>query len=63
MKIYINNIKINSITNVGSLNIGKTILANNRASKTEHKFTTPNEGRDDEEESTQNAHENTQTKH
>jgi hypothetical protein len=31
MNININNIKINLITNIGSLNVGKTILTNNRA--------------------------------
>ena len=32
MNIYITNININSISNIGSLNIGKTILCKNRAS-------------------------------
>lgn len=32
MNIYITNIKIYSIANIGSLNIGKTILCHNKAS-------------------------------
>ena len=34
MNIFIKNIKIQSISNIGSLNIGKTILAQNRATET-----------------------------
>jgi hypothetical protein len=34
MRINIGIIKINVITNVGSLNVGKTILCNNRATVT-----------------------------
>lgn len=32
MNIYINNIRINSISTIGSLNIGKTLLIDNQAS-------------------------------
>ena len=32
MNIYINNIRINSISTIGSLNIGKTMLIDNQAS-------------------------------
>lgn len=32
MNIYINNIRINSISTIGSLNIGKTLLVDNQAS-------------------------------
>lgn len=35
MKIRITNIKVQSITNIGSLNIGKTILSQNQASSTD----------------------------
>lgn len=31
MKIYIRNIKVHSISNIGSLNIGKTVLSHNQA--------------------------------
>lgn len=33
MNFYINNIKINSIANLGSLNIGYNILSDNRATE------------------------------
>jgi hypothetical protein len=36
LKINISTIDINSISNIGSLNIGKTILCNNHASTTEY---------------------------
>lgn len=34
MNIVIKNIKINSISNIGSLNIGKTIFCKNQATQT-----------------------------
>jgi hypothetical protein len=35
-KINISNIKINNISNIGSLNIGKTILCNNQVSTVDY---------------------------
>ncbi|WP_202078427.1 hypothetical protein [Caldalkalibacillus salinus] len=35
MKISIGNIKVQSISNIGSFNIGKTILSNNKATSTD----------------------------
>jgi hypothetical protein len=36
MKIYITNIKVNSISNIGSLNIGRTIISHNQATAETH---------------------------
>lgn len=35
LNIYITNIKVNNISNIGSLNIGKTIICRNQTSQTE----------------------------
>jgi hypothetical protein len=35
MKIYITNIKIHSISNIGSLNIGRTIISHNQATESQ----------------------------
>jgi hypothetical protein len=35
IKIYISNIEVGSISNIGSLNIGKTILSSNQATSSE----------------------------
>lgn len=40
MNFYINNIRVNSIASIGSLNIGNTILSGNRSTQ----ITTPDAG-------------------
>lgn len=55
MQINIRNIRVNSISTIGSLNIGKTVFTDNRASsaqfpKENYEETEPEEGEDNGEE-------------